>query len=252
MEGRPPGHCRRLIPAHAGKTLAALTMPTAPMAHPRSRGENVTCSRRWSRSVGSSPLTRGKRDLLAPLVAKRRLIPAHAGKTRSRICSESAPAAHPRSRGENGGFARALLAVPGSSPLTRGKRVGVGGHWWVFRLIPAHAGKTQRLASRSASPWAHPRSRGENSLSAARARGCGGSSPLTRGKRRTRRPRRRGRGLIPAHAGKTSETAFLTGATTAHPRSRGENDRDVCARPGDVGSSPLTRGKPAAHGLESA
>ena len=50
-------------------------------------------------------------------------------------------------------------------------------------------------------------------------------------------------GLIPAHAGKTSEHSSVSFRGGAHPRSRGEN---IIADPiGAVanGSSPLTRGK---------
>ena len=70
-----------------------------------------------------------------------------------------------------------------------------------------------------------------------------GSSPLTRGKRRSDRRAWRPHGLIPAHAGKTACRRMLRAPQRAHPRSRGENQetaRDV-VRP--VGSSPLTRGK---------
>ena len=71
---------RRLIPAHAGKT--------------------VTCCPPHLRA-GSSPLTRGKH--LRYLHRRRRegLIPAHAGKTHREESGERDEWAHPRSRGEN-------------------------------------------------------------------------------------------------------------------------------------------------------
>ena len=50
-------------------------------------------------------------------------------------------------------------------------------------LIPAHAGKTLRLARGRSCCWAHPRSRGENDGAAGRCAVLLGSSPLTRGKR---------------------------------------------------------------------
>ena len=53
-------------------------------------------------------------------------------------------------------------------------------------------------------------------------------------------------GLIPAHAGKTASTRSPPQAWKAHPRSRGENLLLSEAASGGVGSSPLTRGKPAA------
>ena len=111
----------RLIPAHAGKTVLRLGGGATQQAHPRSRGENPysPCSR--TVRSGSSPLTRGKQPSAAAQLPLPRLIPAHAGKTRITIPRRCAQTAHPRSRGENVGFAMPVTAVPGSSPLTRGK-----------------------------------------------------------------------------------------------------------------------------------
>ena len=71
-----------------------------------------------------------------------------------------------------------------------------------------------------------------------------GSSPLTRGKQRPVRRRRNRKGLIPAHAGKTTQCSAQTRCAPAHPRSRGENDLARKTRADASGSSPLTRGKP--------
>ena len=49
-----------LIPAHAGKTEAALASDDFPGAHPRSRGENQGPRLPGPCTAGSSPLTRGK------------------------------------------------------------------------------------------------------------------------------------------------------------------------------------------------
>ena len=95
------GRHNRLIPAHAGKTPHIIEQQSPEAAHPRSRGENSSPSRAASRARGSSPLTRGK---LCPgnlTGCKRRLIPAHAGKTGAVWLACAACAAHPRSRGEN-------------------------------------------------------------------------------------------------------------------------------------------------------
>ena len=70
-----------------------------------------------------------------------------------------------------------------------------------------------------------------------------GSSPLTRGKHRRSARDRRGMGLIPAHAGKTTRAACRPRGTRAHPRSRGENISASCSAVSMLGSSPLTRGK---------
>ena len=113
----------RLIPAHAGKTRRSTPLPMAMTAHPRSRGENMVVCDRSGQSVGSSPLTRGKRKVPLAALPHSGLIPAHAGKTRSADVAERTGPAHPRSRGENGGRVAGLRGVRGSSPLTRGKPV---------------------------------------------------------------------------------------------------------------------------------
>ena len=74
-----------------------------------------------------------------------------------------------------------------------------------------------------------------------------GSSPLTRGKHRRRRPHSAARGLIPAHAGKTPAPRSGCGMAWAHPRSRGENCWFRLTSSPRAGSSPLTRGKPRLH-----
>ena len=76
-----------------------------------------------SRAVasGSSPLTRGKRERARRGSARRRLIPAHAGKTKSTSLIQARRTAHPRSRGENNIRANLCVSPEGSSPLTRGK-----------------------------------------------------------------------------------------------------------------------------------
>ena len=111
----------------------------------------------------------------------------------------------------------------GSSPLTRGKRYRRWPGVRRLRLIPAHAGKTQRTSASLQGPGAHPRSRGENTRRSALQSIAGGSSPLTRGKpcaptRSSAKAR-----LIPAHAGKTTQDTSPNRWQRAHPRSRGEN-----------------------------
>ena len=54
-------------------------------AHPRSRGENLLIELVMEFQVGSSPLTRGKQAHDCEDRGERGLIPAHAGKTRSRL-----------------------------------------------------------------------------------------------------------------------------------------------------------------------
>ena len=137
----------------------------------------------------------------------------------------------------------------GSSPLTRGKPADAIRRPQVPGLIPAHAGKTNCSELRRWRNWAHPRSRGENFVSFALCRVQVGSSPLTRGKPFARVAPPAPPGLIPAHAGKTRGRRGHSCCGWAHPRSRGENRAARRVAFADVGSSPLTRGKPLPRGL---
>ena len=133
---------------------------------------------------GSSPLTRGKLEQTRGEVITRRLIPAHAGKTPWIELDPAAPAAHPRSRGENLQPDETVEIRAGSSPLTRGKPGVRYSVHWVTGLIPAHAGKTITNLLTCNIKQAHPRSRGENATPGTEYAVKDGSSPLTRGKRR--------------------------------------------------------------------
>ena len=92
---------------------------------------------------------------------------------------------------------------------------------------------------------AHPRSRGENRIEAAAQPISAGSSPLTRGKRRSADAAELKVRLIPAHAGKTHNQIRGQSGSSAHPRSRGENWSMARTTSLGMGSSPLTRGKRA-------
>ena len=220
---RPTLRDRRLIPAHAGKTISRYAGRHDVAAHPRSRGENVFLDDTPVFGGGSSPLTRGKRVRGAVNVDDTGLIPAHAGKTICLGTTRSVAWAHPRSRGENKDLGHMKYLTSGSSPLTRGKLNRRDKPLATAGLIPAHAGKTRRFRSRLAT--------------------LPGSSPLTRGKLvHGLLNGDRGR-LIPAHAGKTSGRITVCHAFPAHPRSRGENVLMSLGLWARSGSSPLTRGK---------
>ena len=146
--GLPPLGPVGLIPAHAGKTPAALTLSCRRRAHPRSRGENSGGWNFKNAQQGSSPLTRGKPATGDHLDTDSGLIPAHAGKTTVPHKAQVTMRAHPRSRGENWlGMGFEPLRW-GSSPLTRGKREAETGERVLGGLIPAHAGKTSRRRCR--------------------------------------------------------------------------------------------------------
>ena len=135
------------------------------------------------------------------------------------------------------------LRPRGPSPLTRGKHSLAAPNAPPGGLIPAHTGKTSGRSTSTGTPTAHPRSRGENAPHAVPVEFGHGSSPLTRGKLHPVYHAHHGRGLIPAHAGKTQMLRIGPLRRAAHPRSRGENDSVDRLAVNHVGSSPLTRRK---------
>ena len=175
--------------------------------------------------MGLIPAHAGKTDPHALSPVGGGLIPAHAGKTAWRSAIPSRPRAHPHSRGENRSAITVVTCCRGSSPLTRGKHTVAIREPSLPGLIPAHAGKTPASTLKPPSSAAHPRSRGENAVSAAYPASLTGSSPLTRGKRRAGCIDGLVQRLIPAHAGKTDAARPERERAGAHPRSRGENDR---------------------------
>ena len=232
----------RLIPAHAGSTDGLDAVPDCCEAHPRSRGEHTLMMTLVIGLFGSSPLTRGARLRVQSLRKRGRLIPAHAGSTKTSTTCPSSTAAHPRSRGEHHLPQRQVLSPLGSSPLTRGALLLDGLRFLRIRLIPAHAGSTRLMRARPHRLRAHPRSRGEHISGAAELFSHAGSSPLTRGAPcRWGAPACRVR-LIPAHAGSTPLMKSRPLRRTAHPRSRGEHVQINNYAGPSMGSSPLTRG----------
>ena len=95
---------------------------------------------------------------------------------------------------------------------------------------------------------AHPRSCGENRIFLSHTATAVGSSPLMRGKLESNLTAAERRGLIPAHAGKTTTTTPTSPASRAHPRSCGENGGCDSGGRRHGGSSPLMRGKQVGAG----
>ena len=131
-----------IIPAYAGSTRPTKSSRSAPMDHPRIRGEHAARRAESSPLTGSSPHTRGARSEVLEAVAAARIIPAYAGSTGSispgrRRCKD-----HPRIRGEHDPRRRGSPAAGGSSPHTRGARVPCRSVVGRGRIIPAYAGST--------------------------------------------------------------------------------------------------------------
>ena len=242
-EGRTGTLRGGLIPAWAGKTGWAPTVPGWRWAHPRVGGENQTRETNHWRTSGSSPRGRGKHGDQTVKHLDDRLIPAWAGKTLMSAVASSIVRAHPRVGGENNPGMAYTLASVGSSPRGRGKPRRVRPSTCTGGLIPAWAGKTSLIVSPSSVLTAHPRVGGENTNPDAPVTPETGSSPRGRGKPERGRHNAAQEGLIPAWAGKTGFTDVAREAATAHPRVGGENGMYwECARAA-AGSSPRGRGK---------
>ena len=141
------------------------------------------------------------------------------------------------------------MQFTGSSPLARGTPVARRARSRRPGLIPARAGNTLPADRAACNPWAHPRSRGEHTVSHSPLSSLRGSSPLARGTRGVRASRLSQVGLIPARAGNTVRIKTGYAGKRAHPRSRGEHAAYRATDDGDGGSSPLARGTPAGAAL---
>ena len=156
---------------------------------------------------GSSPHTRGARQIAHYQQIYSRIIPAYAGST----CEERHI------------FYRHL----GSSPHTRGARPLRRGLPYRPRIIPAYAGSTSSAIISSRVKEDHPRIRGEHMSSVPEAPPRAGSSPHTRG------------------APQPHQTGDAIGVD--HPRIRGEHAAAGMPSATVCGSSPHTRGALTPH-----
>ena len=172
--------------------------------------------------VGSSPLARGTFEMWRRRGFSKRLIPARAGNIHQHSDSGQHRSAHPRSRGEHRRAELIASIASGSSPLARGTS-----RWTLPRRAP---------------PLAHPRSRGEHGISSSHPKCDHGSSPLARGTSAITIAFMGVFRLIPARAGNIAGKKPRGHGTAAHPRSRGEHEKNIIKSTLNGGSSPLARG----------
>ena len=175
---------------------------------------------------GSSPLSRGIPCSRSQRPRRTGIIPALAGNTCCSRAGRPERSDHPRSRGEYVAADWALVRRVGSSPLSRGIRLGPRSVTAGVRIIPALAGNTML--------------RDESS------RVRSGSSPLSRGILQEPGSHLRNIRIIPALAGNTRPATPVSACTPDHPRSRGEYGDAAKSMMGAMGSSPLSRGIPRA------
>ena len=170
-----------LIPARAGNTARPLLVRARGRAHPRSRGEHRRPGCSAVQGLGSSPLARGTRGNLSRAAARNGLIPARAGNTTVPDPAKITDRAHPRSRGEHHIMEHLPALLLGSSPLARGTHDDDRESGGAAGLIPARAGNTSAFVFHTHRVGAHPRSRGEHTLSETSTPPRGGAHPRSRG-----------------------------------------------------------------------
>ena len=121
----PSWRNHRIIPAYAGSTNDAGVARFREADHPRIRGEHAAALREVFGRHGSSPHTRGARDLLEILPPDNGIIPAYAGSTPARCPCRRWRRDHPRIRGEHTDAMIEGFVGNGSSPHTRGAHLEI-------------------------------------------------------------------------------------------------------------------------------
>ena len=145
-EPESSSHINGIIPAHAGNTglLHYLSFPIGD--HPRACGEHrYSCSLVLS-AKGSSPRMRGTPHGAHGERLQLGIIPAHAGNTCSRVADWRWKRNHPRACGEHTEYEILAILLRGSSPRMRGTPHQQLAVRYRVRIIPAHAGNTDRIS----------------------------------------------------------------------------------------------------------
>ena len=214
-----------ITPAHAGKSGNYSTGAASGKDHPRTCGEKASDTHTDCKASGSPPHMRGKVNGKGGASMKKRITPAHAGKSERQRNIRLLPADHPRTCGEK----RVTL-------LRNASRDGI---------TPAHAGKSGWCSTGAASGKDHPRTCGEKAYRNGLTSKSEGSPPHMRGKEIcTYRIFAHNR-ITPAHAGKRIITFIQEILRRDHPRTCGEKICDWCCMCETQGSPPHMRGKAA-------
>ena len=163
-DGSSSRRAGRIIPAHAGQTWFKAGDAINSPDHPRACGANKNDARSSLPLAGSSPRMRGKPVGKRHLATLRRIIPAHAGQTKSCTSHNMTRPDHPRACGANVKSPSIFTFLLGSSPRMRGKLVMMTRDVMVGRIIPAHAGQTLLVMAATHACPDHPRACGANTV----------------------------------------------------------------------------------------
>ena len=170
-----------IIPAYAGSTFEECCMSHARRDHPRVCGEHERCHAGSVRRLGSSPRMRGALHELVVDIVFVGIIPAYAGSTTVDSDGVLVFQDHPRVCGEHVLYAGSIIRATGSSPRMRGALSSISSISIPWRIIPAYAGSTRRIAPNMEWPEDHPRVCGEHIVSETSYFLSKGSSPRMRG-----------------------------------------------------------------------
>ena len=130
-----------ITPAHAGKSMTAVTTSVIARDHPRPCGEKAMARIIRMCTQGSPPPMRGKVFLHVLSSKHIGITPAHAGKRLQSVHSNARRRDHPRPCGEKRMRRAIFPRKRGSPPPMRGKakrNMVLATH---DRITPAHAGK---------------------------------------------------------------------------------------------------------------
>ena len=112
------------------------------------------------------------------------------------------------------------------------------------RIIPAHAGLTQRSKTAHGLTRDHPRACGAHQIFGEGRTTVSGSSPRMRGSPKSCCKPYSGSGIIPAHAGLTRTKFNMVNERRDHPRACGAHSAVMAPAFIIPGSSPRMRGSP--------
>ncbi len=160
---------------------------------------------------------RGKHFSVLIYFLKKRITPAGAGKTITRLSDIIGAEDHPRRCGENHGYTQTGKSAEGSPPQVRGKLSIYDVIETINRITPAGAGKTCRRWSGRYMRTDHPRRCGENFFRRPPCRVGRGSPPQVRGKPITAVPAESRKPITPAGAGKTCAAVYTSDAYAGSP-----------------------------------